>query len=221
MTDPDGHVLGVSAILRDITERKRWEEHQRLLINELNHRVKNTLATVQSIASNSLRGAVSVEEAREAFESRLMALSRAHDVLTRENWEGASLVEIAREAVEPYRGRDDRIRIDGPDVRLSPRAALALAMGLQELSTNAVKYGALSNEAGRVEISWTLDRQAAPPRIRLRWQESDGPPVRRPNRRGFGSRLIERSLSQDLQGRARIEFAPGGVVCEVDASLAA
>jgi PAS domain S-box-containing protein len=221
ITDEHGAVTGIFLEGHDITEERRARERQALLINELNHRVKNTLATVQSIASNSMRTAGSLAAARAAFESRLMALSRAHDVLTRENWEGASLGEIARDAVEPYRGGDDRILIRGPEVRLSPRAALALAMGLQELSTNAVKYGALSNEAGRVEISWALDRGAAEPRLRLRWQERDGPPVAAPSRRGFGSRLIERSLSHDLDGRARIHFAPDGVVCEVDASLVA
>jgi len=149
-----------------------------------------------------------------------MALSRAHDVLTRENWEGASLREIAQDAVEPYRS-EDRILIRGPEVRLPPRAALALAMGLQELSTNAVKYGALSNDAGRVEISWALDGVPSEPRLHLRWQERDGPPVAPPSRRGFGSRLIERSLSNDLEGQARIDFRPSGVVCEVDTSLVA
>jgi PAS domain S-box-containing protein len=217
----DGAFLGYIGSVIDITERKRMEESQNLLINELNHRVKNTLATVQSIAAQTLRNAPSTDEAREAFESRLMALSRAHDVLTRENWDGASLREIVAQAVEPYSNRgEDRLHLVGRDVRLAPRMALALAMALQELATNAIKYGALSTAAGEVEIGWKTDRRASPPVLRLRWEEKGGPPVAPPQRRGFGSRLIERSLAQDLGGEVRIDFAPTGVVCTVEAPLA-
>ncbi|MDQ4136333.1 MAG: PAS domain S-box protein, partial [Pseudomonadota bacterium] len=217
---PDGGVREWIGANIDVTERKRAEEHKTLLIHELNHRVKNTLATVQSIAAQTLRNAPSTEQARAAFESRLMALSRAHDVLTRENWEGASLREIVLQALEPYANRrEDRLHLSGRDIRLVPRAALALAMALQELATNAVKYGALSNGAGEIDIAWKLDRKADPPRLRLRWEERGGPPVSPPARRGFGSRLIERSLAQDLDGEVRIAFAPTGVVCTVDAPL--
>ena len=218
---PDGAVESVLAVATDITDRKRMEEHQNLLINELNHRVKNTLATVQSIATQTLRNAPTTEQARESFESRLMALSRAHDVLTRENWDGAGLREIVAQAVEPYAiRREDRLHIIGRDVRLAPRMALALAMALQELATNAIKYGALSTAAGEVEIEWKTDRKANPPVLRLRWQEKGGPPVAPPQRRGFGSRLIERSLAQDLGGEVRIDFPPTGIVCTVEAPLA-
>jgi PAS domain S-box-containing protein len=205
----------------DITEQKRAEEHQNLLIHELNHRVKNTLATVQSIAAQTLRNASTAEQAREGFESRLLALSRAHDVLTRENWEGAGLREIARQAVEPYaNGRENRLRLTGRDIRLTPRMALALAMALQELATNAVKYGALVNGTGEIEIAWKTDRKTEPPLLRLRWEERGGPPVEPPQRRGFGTRLIERSLAQDLNGTVRIDFASSGVVCTVEAPIA-
>ncbi len=218
----DGAVDKLLSVSRDITETKQLEEHQRLLINELNHRVKNTLATVQSIASQTLRNAVTLEKAQAAFESRLLALSRAHDVLTRENWDGAHLREIVAEAVAPYGNRrEDRLHLSGPDVRLSPRMALALAMALQELATNAVKYGALSSDAGEIRISWGLDGTQSPPCLHLRWEESGGPPVQVPLRQGFGTRLIERSLALDLEGDARIEFAPTGVVCTVDAPLMA
>jgi two-component sensor histidine kinase len=208
----------------DITERKRWEEHQQLLINELNHRVKNTLATVQSIASQTLRNARSMEEAGSAMEARLLALSRAHDVLTRENWESASLEEIIKEALAPYRHeREDRLRVAGPDVRFSPRMALAIAMALQELATNAIKYGALSNSSGKVRIEWAISPRTEPDdsetRLRLTWTESGGPVVAPPSRWGFGARLIERSLAQDLNGEVRIEFAPEGITCTVDAPL--
>jgi PAS domain S-box-containing protein len=218
--NPKGFIDRLLSVSRDITETKHLEEHQRLLINELNHRVKNTLATVQSIASQTLRNAETLDEAQAAFEARLFALSRAHDVLTRENWEGAGLRAIVAEAVAPYsNAREDRLHLNGPDVRLSPRMALALAMALQELATNAVKYGALSNDAGEIQISWGLDRTKAPPCLHLRWEESGGPAVQVPRRRGFGTRLIERSLALDLDGDVRIEFAPTGVVCTVDAPL--
>jgi PAS domain S-box-containing protein len=216
----DGSVDKLLSVSRDITETRQLEEHQRLLINELNHRVKNTLATVQSIASQTLRNAVTLDEAQASFEARLFALSRAHDVLTRENWEGASLRAIVTEAVAPYgNAREDRLHLRGPEVRLSPRMALALAMALQELSTNAVKYGALSNETGEIRVAWGLDATQIPPCLHLRWEESGGPPVQAPKRRGFGTRLIERSLAMDLEGDVRIEFAPGGVVCTVNAPL--
>jgi PAS domain S-box-containing protein len=217
----DGAFLGYIGSVIDITERKRMEEHQNLLINELNHRVKNTLATVQSIAAQTLRNAPTTEQARESFESRLLALSRAHDVLTRENWEGAGLREIVEQALEPYgHHREKRLHLTGRDIRLSPRMALALAMALQELATNAVKYGALANGTGEIEIGWKTDRKASPPMLRLRWEEKGGPPVTPPQRRGFGSRLIERSLAHDLGGDVRIDFAPTGLVCTIDAPVA-
>jgi PAS domain S-box-containing protein len=220
MLGHDGSVDKLLSVSRDITATKRLEEHQRLLINELNHRVKNTLATVQSITSQTLRNAGTAAEAREAIERRLFALSRAHDVLTRENWEGAHLREIVAEAVAPYANtREDRLLLSGPDVRLPPRMALALAMALQELATNAVKYGALSNEVGEIRIQWMLDHTTDPPRLYLRWEESGGPPVQAPKRRGFGTRLIERSLALDLDGDVRIGFEPDGVICTVDAPL--
>jgi PAS domain S-box-containing protein len=212
---------GLSVYFKDITDRKRAEEHQRILIHELNHRVKNTLATVQSIASQTLRNACTTQEAKEALESRLFALSRAHDVLTRENWEAASLHEIAAQAIEPYRGHGrSRIEFAGPSVRISPRMALALAMALQELATNAVKYGALSNESGHVGIRWTIDDTNIPPCLHMRWEETGGPPVKAPERRGFGTRLIERSLAYDLNGKAEIRFDPAGLLCRIAAPLA-
>jgi two-component sensor histidine kinase len=181
--------------------------------------VKNTLATVQSIASQTLRNADTTEAARSAMEARLLALSRAHDVLTRENWEGAGLIEIVREAMAPYRhDRENRLHMEGPDVRLSPRMALAIAMALQELATNAVKYGALSNADGEVRVAWSVE-QKGEKRLHLTWSETNGPRVAPPKRRGFGTRLIERSLAQDLNGKAQITFAPAGISCTVDAPV--
>jgi PAS domain S-box-containing protein len=220
--DDAGAFLGYTGCNVDITDAKVAGERQRLLINELNHRVKNTLATVQSIASQTLRNARTLDQAREDFESRLLALSRAHDILTREQWEGAALSEVIAGAIAPYRQRGERrFRIEGPDLRLSPRMTLALSMAFQELVTNAVKYGALSNENGRIEIVWSVPRKEDGRHLALAWTESDGPPVQAPERRGFGSRLIERSLAQDLDGEVRIDFAAPGVVCTIDAPLSA
>jgi two-component sensor histidine kinase len=212
---------GEERLRAGLDKEKRAAEHQRLLIDELNHRVKNTLATVQSIAAQTLRTAEGKEDAREALEMRLLALSRAHDVLTRESWEGADLVEVVAKALEPYQiSGESRLHIKGPHVRVTPRMSLALAMALHELATNAVKYGALSNKTGTIEVSWKVQNGAAPPRLSLRWTETGGPPVEPPRRRGFGSRLIERTLAQDLDGRVEIAFAPTGVVCTVDAPVA-
>ncbi|WP_243368270.1 HWE histidine kinase domain-containing protein [Microvirga solisilvae] len=219
--DENGRLVMSRGVILDITERKRWEEHQQLLMNELNHRVKNTLATVQSVASQTLRNAETTDVARIAIESRLFALSRTHDVLTRENWESASIDEIIAEAIAPYRHeRENRLFTSGPDVRVSPRMALALSMALQELATNAVKYGALSNTCGKVGITWSVIDNTSEPRMHLSWTESGGPHVSAPTHRGFGTRLIERSLAQDLNGKVEIQFAPSGVTCTVDAPLA-
>jgi PAS domain S-box-containing protein len=217
--DDSHRFLGYTGCNIDISDAKVAEEHQRLLINELNHRVKNTMATVQSIASQTLRNTDTAAQAKEAIEGRLIALSRAHDVLTRENWEGADLYEIVDQAVAPYSSRgEDRLHLRGSKVRLQPRTALSLAMMLQELATNAVKYGALSNATGEIRITWEVVR-GAPSHLRLRWEESGGPAVQPPTRRGFGTRLIERSLAQDLGGNVDIAFAATGLVCTVDAPL--
>ncbi|MGO4524917.1 PAS domain S-box protein [Microvirga sp. 2MCAF35] len=216
----DGTFLGYVGSVLDITDRKQVEEHRELLINELNHRVKNTLTIVQSMAAQSLRQLS--EESRpkfQAFEDRLFALARAHDVLTRENWEGAELREIIDEVVEPYlRQKTKHFEIEGEHLRLIPRTALAIAMAIHELATNAAKYGALSVPPGCVVITWTLAPGEAS-RLILRWEEKGGPPVSIPTRRGFGTRLIERSLSTDVGGDVQLIYAPTGVVCVMDIPL--
>jgi PAS domain S-box-containing protein len=213
----DGDICLWYGSTEDIHERKVAEEHQRLLINELNHRVKNTLASVQAIAFQTLRGEIPLAEARARFEARLMALSAAHNLLTEENWVGASLDRVVKDSTEHLAGGSARFDVAGEPLRLTPRAALALAMALHELGTNAAKYGALSVEGGRVSIAWRIEDD----RLRLEWRESGGPAVEPPASRGFGSRLIERGLEADLGGRAALIFDPAGLVCEIEASLAA
>jgi two-component sensor histidine kinase len=212
-----------AAMARDVAERT-WaaveraqaEQRQRLLINELNHRVKNTLATVQAIAFQTLKGHLPLAEARSRFEARLMALSRAHSLLTAENWEGASLEGVVKDSVEYLSEDRGRFRIEGEEIWLAPRAALALALAFHELSTNAAKYGALAGERGTVTISWTVAEGV----LRLRWKETGGPAVSAPEHRGFGSRLIERGLATDLGGRATLAFEPDGLSCTIEAGLA-
>ena len=201
----------------DIQERHQAEEHQRLLINELNHRVKNTLATVQAIAYQTLKGDIPLAEARSRFEARLLALSRAHNLLTEENWEGAPIWRVILDSVAHLSEEKGRFCLDGAPLWLAPRAALALALACHELSTNAVKYGALSSDKGHVDVRWWQEGDM----LRIDWKEKDGPPVAPPAGRGFGSRLIERGLAGDLEGRAHLDFEPDGLHCVIQAPLAA
>jgi PAS domain S-box-containing protein len=157
-----------TGVMRDITERRRAEELQRLLVNELNHRVKNTLATVQSVAGQTLRNAADLDGARNSLTTRLLALARAHDLLTRESWDGAELRDVVASLIASH-GDAERFAVQGPAFRLAPKAALALSMALHELMTNATKYGALSNDAGRVALSWARMKTAETERLDLRW----------------------------------------------------
>lgn len=219
--DARGVVVGASKIARDISDRKRHERQQVVLMNELNHRVKNTLASVQSIVLQTLRNSESTEQAERQVNGRLVALSKAHDVLTQSSWEGAQLGKIIERAIAPHCTADvDRFHLHGPDVWLSPKHALAVTMALHELCTNAAKYGALSKDEGRIEVDWTLDQAGGKRELNLVWREKDGPPVAPPTRRGFGSRLIERGLSADLDGNVQLEFKPSGVICSLTANLA-
>ncbi|GJD96824.1 sensor histidine kinase [Methylobacterium iners] len=201
-------------------------EHQQLLIHELNHRVKNTLATVQAFTTQSLRSAMSLGEAREAITARLIALAKAHDLLTAEKWESADLSRIVSDALCLHNADRQRCRWQGDAVRVVPRTALALSMMLHELATNATKYGALSNETGAVSVSWATvedanDPYEAGPRLTMHWRERDGPPVLPPTRRGFGSRMIERGLANELGGKVKIFYEPAGAVCTLDIPLEA
>lgn len=201
-----------TGVIDDVTERRAAERRQRMLINELNHRVKNTLATVQSIAAQTLRAAPSVENVREDFESRLVALAAAHDLLTAQGWHGAALADVAATAMRPFEvTHRPQIRRCGPPVELTAEHALALNLALHELATNAAKYGALSTAGGLVEVSWSVRHDE----LTLRWVEKDGPPVATPTRAGFGARLLQRSLARELGGAVDWTFAPQGVRCEI------
>jgi PAS domain S-box-containing protein len=219
--DARGQFVYAVRVVEDITERKHAEAQQRLLIEELNHRVKNTLATVQSLAFQTFRHADSPKTARERFEARLMSLSRTHNLLNNSSWTGASLKDVIAIEIEPYAGEHSgRVITSGPDVDLSASAALALAMTFHELATNAAKYGALSAANGRIEIAWTVDGgEDGSRRLRLRWVESNGPTVAAPLARGFGSRLIEQSITQQLNGQVTLRFEPEGLVCEIEIPL--
>ncbi len=225
--DDEGAVTAIFVEGYDVTDTYRAqkalrerEQHLQVLVNELNHRVKNSLATVQAIALQTFRNAESIEHATTEFSARLVALAGAHDVLTEQNWVGADLHEIVERAIHPFLSeKGDRFRLDGPTVPLASKPVLAISMALHELCTNAAKYGALSNEAGCVEIAWSVYGGAADRRLHLRWEETGGPPVEPPKRKGFGSRLIESGLAAELDGEVRIAFEPGGVVCTVDAPL--
>ena len=200
---------------RDLSAQAAARERQKLLIDELNHRVKNTLATVQSFASQTLRNSNSLAEARSMFDSRLLSLAKAHDVLTKQSWEGADLREVVDQALDAHRTAKGRITIKGPDVRLSPKQALALSMALHELATNAAKYGALSNDSGRVQVGWHVRRNGGADELDLGWTEEGGPLVTPPTRKGFGSRLIERNLANELAGEVRIDYRPAGVAASI------
>jgi two-component system, chemotaxis family, CheB/CheR fusion protein len=217
--DASGAMMGAATIARDASERRRSEELRALLVDELNHRVKNTLATVQSIAAQSLKG-ISEGESRETFDARLVSLSWTHDLLARDSWESASLRDLLLQELEPYRAEDGtRFVVDGPDFGLRPKAALALGLALHELATNAAKYGALSTPQGRVRVTWDVGNASAPGALRLKWAETGGPPVKNTGHKGFGSVLIERGLALELDARVELDFGPGGLGCTIEIPL--
>ncbi|HVZ13081.1 MAG TPA: HWE histidine kinase domain-containing protein [Bauldia sp.] len=209
-----GVFRGMIGVNVDITEREEADAQRELLLAELNHRVKNTLAVVQAIAHQTFKG-VADAASRGAFEARLAALAGAHNLLTQANWESASLKQIAADAFIGMRG-GERVAISGPEVRLKPKEALAVAMALHELCTNAVKYGALSTDTGRVIVEWRR-MDGGEPKLQLTWREEGGPRVSPPERRGFGTHLIGRTLAADLDGRVDLDFRPEGLVCTIEA----
>jgi two-component sensor histidine kinase len=201
----------------DAKEREAADKLQKLILGELHHRVKNTLATVSAIASQSFRTATSLEHGQKAMEGRLIALGRAHDLLMQVSWAKASLTHTLSGATDPYDGQGGRrFHFNGPDINITSGAVIALAMTFNELCTNTTKFGALSNPAGRVEIAWTIDETKQ--RLRLTWTERNGPAVEPPTRRSFGTRMME-SLGQQLNGQVHLAYEPSGFVYLLDVPL--
>lgn len=214
ITDGPGPVEAVSCLMHDITQRRRAAEHQQMLLAELSHRVKNTLATVNSIALQTATQAESVTNFVRGFQGRLQALARAHSLLTRSNWQGANLRRLIEQELEPHISADRRnVTLEGPELELRPRVALSLHMCLHELATNAAKYGALSVESGLVQISWSITNGRGDSELVLRWRETGGPKVSPPARRGFGTDVIETSIEYELGGGTKLDYLPTGVVC--------
>ena len=222
--DEDGTLVQYFASFVDLTKHKNEQTKSNQLIEELNHRVKNTLATVQSIVWQALRNTSDPAEIKEAIESRLFAMSRSHDLLTQHSWQSATMLDIAHDALAPFSLKDgdtDRITIGlGEDVRVPPKVTLALGLALNELATNATKYGALSNETGRLLVQWTVVSDTSGQRLAISWQESDGPPVSPPKRRGFGSQVLERGLAMETGAEVTLNYLPPGLHCTINIPLA-
>lgn len=215
--DKSGRIIGASKVARDISERRRTEEMQRLLLGELNHRVKNTLAMVQSIANQMARSSRSPAEFAKGFAGRIQSLAHAHGLLTQSAWQGAALLPLVRDQLLVDGAEDGRISISGPSVQLDPQPALHLALVLHELGTNARKYGALSVPEGRLAIEWEV-HAGETRQLLLWWRETGGPPVTAPDERGFGTVLIERSLGAD-GGEAVIRYRSHGLECDINLPL--
>ncbi|MBO1540129.1 PAS domain S-box protein [Pseudomonas sp. OA65] len=212
--DADGNLVGAINMLVDISERKQAENRQKTLIDELNHRVKNTLATVQSLAAQTARNAEDAKDGYRRFEARLLALSRAHDLLTKRHWGQTPLSTLAHEVLMPVFGHEPgRVMIEGAAVDVGTRVALNLTMTLNELAINALKYGAMSVETGTLAVTWHLQAQADGTLLTLDWQERGGPPVAPPEREGLGSRLMKRCIERDLGGTFDLTYAPLGIGC--------
>lgn len=213
--DESSQTIGTIIEVRDISEERRARERQQLLMNELNHRVKNTLATVQSIAWQTFRDGD--REALERFNGRLATLSKAHNILTQEAWHKAPLREVVRVALEPF--STEQIAVEGPDCDVHPKVAVTLSMVLYELATNAIKHGSLTVPEGRVSLEWSCMPKGDAIGLSMVWEERGGPPVVVPERRGFGSRLIERQLAMEFGGSTRLDFRINGVRCTLELNM--
>jgi PAS domain S-box-containing protein len=210
--DPDGAVSGMTGVVQDISERKAAEERQHLLIRELHHRVKNTLATVQAIVGSTARTASSIEEFYQGFVGRIVSLARTHNLLTEDLWQKASLAQLVQTELGPYDDDNrNRVVIEGPDIELPSEAAVPIGMAIHELTTNAAKHGALSTFGGQVEVRWHLDDKPPSPVLHFSWTEHGGPKVTTPTRQGFGSRLLQRVLSTQLQADVNMDFNQEGL----------
>lgn len=217
---PEGTPLLLVGVSQDITERRRAEEHRALLANELSHRVKNMLATLQAIVAQTMRNASSLEDAGQTLASRIQSMDSANDLLIHEQWGGAAITELFGRALAPFQSRSgDRFQIEGPEVRLPPRLAVGFALALHELATNAIKYGALSTPEGHIELSWRIDDETKPHTLHVQWEEFGGPLVSLPMRIGFGSKLIKRALASEIGGHADLEYRPEGILFTAMAPL--
>ncbi|PZO01411.1 MAG: histidine kinase [Hyphomicrobiales bacterium] len=214
ITGADGKPESILSVSRDITQLKEAEDRLRLLALELKHRMKNTIAMIQAIANQTMKAGTDVGEIKTIFLARLATLSSAQDLLTQTEWARARLLDLVESSLAPH-GERSRFAIEGPDVELSSKCALGLALALHELATNANKYGALKNDDGRVTVRWTVDGDT----FHFVWTETDGPPVLAPTRSGFGSRMIEKALAGYFQGSAGIEYRPDGVVVTLKAPV--
>jgi two-component sensor histidine kinase len=218
--DETGRIVGASKIARDITARKRLEERQRILTAELSHRVKNLFAVVQVLADRSASKATSAAECIEAFRSRLQALNAAHTALIEGNWNWVSLASLTQTALGPYLGASDRIRLDVRDLRLNPDFALTLALGLNELATNAAKYGALASPAGRITLTARVETGENGDEFRLAWQEDGGPAVDTPAVNGFGTSMLSQAIEYQYEGSVELDWRKEGLICRMTVSLA-
>jgi PAS domain S-box-containing protein len=203
-------------ILRDISDKKRAEEQQRLLLHELNHRVKNTLAVVQGLAHQTFRTSAVPMDLRKSFEGRLGALAAAHNLLMQQTWDPTPIKGAAEAALRPFQTIDGRISVDGPELLVPPAATISLTLVLHELATNAAKYGALSDNSGTVDVTWAVDMET----LTLVWRERGGPPVVKPDKSGFGTKLLERVVAGDFGGQFSIAFDVGGVLATITMPLA-
>jgi PAS domain S-box-containing protein len=213
--DAAGAFLYAVRVVEDITERRQADRRQKLLIDELNHRVKNTLATVQSLAWQAGRQGVPSQVANERFQERLLALSRTHNLLNETHWEGASLRIILETELQPYATAASRIRLDGPELHLPPRQAVVLGMAIHELTTNAAKYGALSVASGLVQVGWTVDGHGEGAVVSIDWRERGGPAIEAQPSPGFGSRLLRQTITQELAGELDLRYEREGVRCAI------
>jgi two-component sensor histidine kinase len=214
LRDGQGNPCGAIAAFVDITDRKKAEEQLSLLVAELSHRVKNTLATVISIAQQSFSRNPNVEEARRSFDSRIRALAQTHSRLAEANWSGVSFEAMLLDELAPYFREDgSNVRVSGPAIAFNAKGALTLGMALHELATNAAKHGALSTKSGSVDVAWQVDPRDR--QLRMRWTEAGGPTVRPPARSGFGRLLLERALAADLGGEVQLDFAEDGLQCAI------
>ena len=220
--DRQGKIIQNFVSFVDLTKHKQAQLQAKMLIDEMNHRVKNTLATVQAIVRQALRTDADRPVLRQMIKSRLSALGRSHDLLTREKWKGAGLREIINQTLTPFKSRESeglRFVITGEPIRFAPKAAMDLCIVFNELATNALKYGALSRVGGSVHIDWKREPSAQGPRLALTWRELGGPVVKAPTHRGFGTRVIERGLAHELGGSGQLDYRPEGLICTMDLPL--